>query len=236
MILTVNQVTVTSGTDTLLGPVSFTLSSNQQRCAIIGQSGAGKTTLLRCLAGVQPYRGSIHFQQQALEPVPVHQRQFSLVDQHGSLFPHLTVFENIAYPLRLRHLTRPEIDERVATTLAQIQLVHLADRLPQQLSGGQQQRVALARALIYQPRLLLLDEPLRSLDAITRYDMTQWLQHITATVAVPMVFVTHDVQEARALCNYVIILHQGQLVAQGTWLQLADTAIPLVQQLLSQTL
>ena len=179
---------------------------------ILGESGSGKTTLLRLLAGfTQPDRGEIWMSGQRLDTRPPNQREVNTVFQNYALFPHLSVFENVAYGLRAKRVAKDEIGPRVEKALAQVRMNDFARRHPAQLSGGQQQRVALARALVNQPRVLLLDEPLSALDANLRREMQRELKTLQREVGIAFVFVTHDQEEAMALSDRVALLRAGEL-------------------------
>lgn len=239
MSLDVNQCSTHINGRAILEAVSFTAQPGEP-LAIIGPSGAGKTTLLRCIAGLQPYSGHITLNHQKLDNLPPEKRHIGLVDQRLNLFPHLTVFENVAYPLRLRRnqtgQTKTAITTAVHALLKEFQITDLAQRYPHEISGGEQQRVALARALIYQPQLLLLDEPFASLDAIRKYDIVHWFRQTVAHQSIPILFVTHDIREAQALANQALVLINGQVVAHGPWSTLTKNSHSQVQQLLTQQL
>jgi len=179
---------------------------------VLGESGSGKTTLLRLLAGFErPDRGEIWMDDQRLDPMPPNQRGVNTVFQHYALFPHLSVFENVAYGLRARKTPGEEIAPRAAKALAQVKMSEFARRRPTELSGGQQQRVALARALVNRPKLLLLDEPLSALDARLRREMQVELKSLQREVGIAFLFVTHDQEEAMALSDRIALLRAGQL-------------------------
>ena len=183
---------------------------------LLGPSGSGKTTLLNVIAGfVPPDSGRLLLDGRPIEHLPPEKRGFGMVFQGYALFPHLTVSENVAFPLRVRRTPRGEIGTRVAAALDLVQLAPLAGRMPKQLSGGQQQRVALARALVFRPNLLLLDEPLSALDKNLRVSMQEELKALHARLGLTFVYVTHDQQEALSLSDDVAILHHGRLVQVG---------------------
>ena len=218
MVLDVRNCSVVIQQRIILNQISFT-THGQEVLSIIGPSGAGKTTLLRCLAGLQKHSGTIWLGKQRLDSVPTPKRQLGFVDQQLNLFPHLTVLENIAFPLRLRRWPKPAIADKVKAFAQTCDIAHCLDRLPQETSGGEQQRVALARALIYEPRLLLLDEPFGSLDAMLRFELMHWLQQLLRQYSVPTLFVTHDIREARFLSQRTLYLDQGKI-------KMMDQAIP----------
>jgi len=179
---------------------------------ILGESGSGKTTLLRIIAGLeQPDSGELWMQGERLDGLPPNRRNVNTVFQHYALFPHFSVFENIAYGLRAKRVRAPELTGRVDAVLAQMKLSEFSRRRPAQLSGGQQQRVAVARALVNRPSLLLLDEPLSALDANLRRHMQAELKALQREVGITFVFVTHDQEEAMALSDRIVLLRQGRI-------------------------
>ena len=184
---------------------------------LLGPSGSGKTTLLMAIAGfVQPDGGALLLDGAPITHLPPEKRNFGMVFQGYALFPHLSVADNVAFPLQIRRVGRAEVAERVRAALDLVQLGHLAARMPRQLSGGQQQRVALARALVFRPSLLLLDEPLSALDKTLRLSMQDELRDLHGRVGLSFVFVTHDQGEALALSDEVAIMRGGRLVQAGS--------------------
>ena len=184
---------------------------------LLGPSGSGKTTTLMMLAGFErPDRGDILLAGKSVLRLPPHQRGIGVVFQNFALFPHMSVAENIAFPLRVRHVSRAEQERRVGEALTMVRLPGLADRLPSQLSGGQQQRVALARALVFNPRLVLLDEPLGALDRALREELQAELRHLHRQLGVTMLYVTHDQAEAMALADRIAIFAGGRLQQLGS--------------------
>ncbi len=184
---------------------------------LLGPSGSGKTTLLMAIAGfVQPDSGSLRLDGADITHLPPEKRNFGMVFQGYALFPHLSVADNVAFPLQIRRVGRAEVAARVKAALDLVQLGALAARMPRQLSGGQQQRVALARALVFRPSLLLLDEPLSALDKTLRLSMQDELRDLHGRVGLSFVFVTHDQSEALALSDEVAILRGGRLVQLGS--------------------
>jgi sulfate transport system ATP-binding protein len=189
--------------------------------ALLGPSGSGKTTLLRIIAGLEPAdQGTIHFHGEDTTDQPVRERQVGFVFQHYALFRHMSVFENVAFGLRVRpRSVRPsekEIHESVMGLLHLVQLDVLAERRPSELSGGQRQRVALARALAVKPKVLLLDEPFGALDAKVRKELRRWLRRLHEEVHVTSVFVTHDQEEALEVSDRVVIMNEGRIEQSGT--------------------
>jgi putative spermidine/putrescine transport system ATP-binding protein len=184
---------------------------------LLGPSGSGKTTALQIIAGLQrPSTGRVRLGGQDVTKLPPHKRDIGVVFQGYALFPHLSVAQNVAFPLRLRKASRREIDRAVGEALALVQLGDLADRMPSQLSGGQQQRVAIARALVFNPRVLLMDEPLGALDRQLRDRLQLELRQLQKRVGITCVYVTHDQEEAMLLSDRIAILKDGRLQQVGT--------------------
>jgi len=184
--------------------------------SLLGPSGCGKTTTLNLIAGfVPPTTGRVLIDGQDMTDRPPHQRGLGAVFQSYALFPHLSVFENVAFALRERRHPREEIDRRVRAALALVRLDTRADHRPAQLSGGMQQRVALARALVYEPRVLLLDEPLAALDKKLREEMRSELREIQRSVGITTIFVTHDQAEALGLSDRIAVMHAGRIEQLG---------------------
>lgn len=180
--------------------------------SLLGPSGCGKSTLLNIIAGfLEPTDGVVHIGGKDVTDLPPYRRNLGMVFQNYALFPHLTVFENVAYGLKIQKMKRAEIKERVEESLSLVQLNEFADRRPHQLSGGQQQRVAIARALAVRPTVLLLDEPLSNLDAKLRKEMQFELRNIQQRVGITTILVTHDQEEALSLSDRVGILGNGRL-------------------------
>jgi sulfate/thiosulfate transport system ATP-binding protein len=191
--------------------------------ALLGPSGSGKTTLLRIIAGLEqpdPGSGTIRFHDEDVHGRPIGDRRAGFVFQHYALFRHMTVFENIAFGLRVRpRAQRPsndDIRDRVHKLLELVQMRSLAHRHPSQLSGGQRQRVALARALAVEPRILLLDEPFGALDAKVRKELRAWLRRLHEQIHVTTVFVTHDQDEALEVSDQVVVMNAGRIEQVGT--------------------
>jgi len=189
--------------------------------ALLGPSGSGKTTLLRIIAGLEaPDQGTVSFHGEDTTDTHARERQVGFVFQHYALFGHLTIFENVAFGMRVRpRKQRPNeaaIAKKVRTLLELVQLDWLADRYPHQLSGGQRQRIALARALAVEPRVLLLDEPFGALDARVRQELRRWLRRLHDEVHVTSVFVTHDQEEALEVADRVVVMNHGRIEQIGT--------------------
>jgi spermidine/putrescine ABC transporter ATP-binding subunit len=184
--------------------------------SLLGPSGCGKSTVLRMVAGlVEPDEGQIVLAGADITRVPVHRRNLGLVFQSYALFPHMTVFENVAFGLRRRRVPDQEVRARVERLLEMVRLGPLGARHPRELSGGQQQRVALARALVTEPRVLLLDEPLSNLDALLRDEMRLELKRLQERLGTTMIFVTHDQAEALTLSDRVIVMDRGRVEQAG---------------------
>ena len=184
---------------------------------LLGPSGCGKTTTLRLIAGFEfPNSGQILLDGAPINDLPPHQRGMSMVFQSYAIFPHLNVFENIAYGLDVQKRPRDEIKRRVARVLELVELTGLENRAPNQLSGGQQQRVALARALVMEPKVLLMDEPLSNLDAKLREQMRTEIRRIQKRLGITSVYVTHDQVEAMTLSDQIVVMNQGKIVQIGT--------------------
>ncbi len=200
----------------LLTDISFTLDRDETIC-LLGSSGSGKSTLLRMIAGLEtPDEGSILFNGMDLAQTPPHLRDFGLVFQDYGLFPHLNVFENVAFGLKMRNVPASEIAPRVNALLEQVNLYGFETRKVTALSGGEQQRVALARALAPSPRLLMFDEPLGALDRSLKEDLLNELRGILHQTKIPAVYVTHDQEEAFAIADRILLLHDGSILRDGT--------------------
>jgi iron(III) transport system ATP-binding protein len=220
--LCVRDVHVRLGTNAILTGICADIADGEI-VALLGRSGSGKSTLLRAIAGLEtPTGGSIRigartvFDAAAHVNVPPEKRDLGLVFQSYALWPHKTVWDNVAYGLVLRNVARDEITRRVREVLAGVGLAEYGERYPSQLSGGQQQRVALARALVYRPPLLLLDEPLSNLDAKLREEARVWIREIIKSAGLTAIFVTHDQVEAMAIADRIMLLKDGAMVQEGT--------------------
>ena len=211
----VDRVSKHYGTVRALDEVSLAFADGEF-FGLLGPSGSGKTTLLRAIAGfVEPDSGDIRFDDRPVRDLAVHRREIGMVFQNYALFPHLSVFDNIAFGLSVRHLAAAEIKARVTEILGLVRLAGYEERRPRQLSGGQQQRVALARALVTRPRVLLLDEPLGALDKRLRQQMQIELRQIQREVGITTIFVTHDQEEALTLSDRIAIFNEGRVVQIG---------------------
>src|SRR4029453_13187153 len=190
---------------------------------LLGPSGSGKTTTLMMLAGFEiPTHGRIELDGQEINNLAPHKRNIGMVFQNYALFPHMTVEENLAFPLAVRRMPKAEIDAKIERALSMVQLSQMRKRRPAQLSGGQQQRVALARALIFDPKLVLMDEPLGALDKQLREHMQIEVKHIHARVGVTVVYVTHDQSEALTMSDRIAVFRQGRIEQLATPAQLYE--------------
>ena len=200
----------------LLRGVSFSVDAGETVC-LLGASGSGKSTLLRIIAGLEPPEaGQVLWDGADLASMPPHARDFGLVFQDYALFPHLTVYENAAFGLKMHNVTKSEIQTRVTEALEMVNLHGFDSRRVTDLSGGEQQRVALARALAPRPRLLMFDEPLGALDRTLKEDLLTELRTILRQTRIPAIYVTHDQEEGFALADRVLLLHEGTIVRAGT--------------------
>ncbi|MFN3266963.1 MAG: ABC transporter ATP-binding protein [Deinococcales bacterium] len=204
------------GSVTAVETVSLELPAGQL-VTLLGPSGCGKTTILRMVAGLErPSSGKIFFGQDDVTQLPAYLRDVTMMFQSYALFPHMNVFENIAYGLRVTKRPLEEIRERVTAVVAQVGLQNLEQRAVQALSGGQQQRVALARALIMQPRVLLFDEPLSNLDAKLRKRVREEIRELQQRFGITSLYVTHDQEEAMAISDVVVVMRAGVIEQRGT--------------------
>ncbi len=220
--LSVYDIVKRLGDNQVLAGVSLTVKPGEV-VALLGQSGSGKTTLLRAIAGLEvPEGGRITLGERTLFDsktgiaLAPEQRGLALVFQSYALWPHRSVFDNVAYGLRLRKVAAADIARRVGEVLARVGLERLGNRFPHQLSGGQQQRVALARALVYEPPILLMDEPLSNLDAKLREEARAWLRDLVKQLGIGAVYVTHDQVEAMAICDRIMLLRAGVVEQSGS--------------------
>ncbi len=189
---------------------------NGRFTVITGPSGCGKTTLLKCICGLESAdEGRILFDRENVTALPPAGRNVSYLSQAFALYPHMTVFDNVAYPLKLAGVQPQEIRRRVRQILQQLQIEGLSSRLPRQLSGGQQQRVALARALVRQPEVLLLDEPLSNVDERLRRALMEEFLQVQKRLGITFVYVTHNLQEVWHLGDYLVVMDNGEVVESG---------------------
>ena len=184
---------------------------------LLGPSGSGKTTMLLLIAGlIQPDAGEIWIDGRQSTYMPPHKRDLGMVFQNYALFPHMTLYENIAFPLRMRRLPESKIREEVQRVLATVKLSGVEDRLPSQLSGGQQQRIALARCLVYQPPIILMDEPLGALDKKLRQQLQLEIRQLHQRLGITVLYVTHDQEEALAMSDRICLMNEGEIEQIGT--------------------
>jgi len=220
--LRVNDLHLSYGDNAILKGVSMRLAQGEV-VSLLGPSGSGKTTLLRAVAGLEaPHRGTIRIDDRVVFDsaerieLPAEKRNLGLVFQSYALWPHRTVADNVAYGLKLRSVPAAEAKPRVDTALTNLGLGHLGARLPHQLSGGQQQRVAIARALVYNPPVILMDEPLSNLDAKLREEARAWLRELILQMKLSALVVTHDQNEAMAMSDRILLLNNGVIEQEGT--------------------
>ncbi|MCM8822507.1 MAG: ABC transporter ATP-binding protein [Candidatus Omnitrophica bacterium] len=210
------NITKRYGDSVVLNNVSVNVKQSQF-FALLGPSGSGKTTLLRIIAGfVRPDTGKILIEKKDITEQPPNKRNTAMVFQNFSLWPHMTVFENVAFGLRLKRLPSPAVEEKVKRALKMIHLQEHIWKKPQQLSGGQQQRVALARALVVEPEILLLDEPLSNLDAHLRDQLRQEIKTLQKNLGITTIYVTHDQKEAMYLADAIAIMFNGNISEIGS--------------------
>src|SRR5471030_3078287 len=220
--LSVDNLHLTYGDNPVLKGVTMDLKRGEV-VSLLGPSGSGKTTLLRAVAGLEkPTQGRIVIGKNTVydgtsrSEIPAEERNLGLVFQSYALWPHKTVFENVAYPLKLRKVASTELNQRVQAVLEQLGLGHLGKRHPHQLSGGQQQRVAIGRALVYNPPVILLDEPLSNLDAKLREEARAFLRELIVRLGLSALMVTHDQDEAMAISDRILLLNNGKIEQQGS--------------------
>lgn len=213
--ITLKDITKTFGDVVAVDDVSIEIEDGEL-FTLLGPSGCGKTTLLRVVAGFyHPDNGQVFFDKNNVTDLPPHKRETGMVFQNYAIWPHMRVFDNVAFGLKIRKLPKSEIEKRVLDILEHVRLSGFEERTPFQLSGGQQQRVALARALVINPHVLLLDEPLSNLDAKLRLEMRHELKRIQQQFGTTTIYVTHDQEEALSISNRVAILNYGELMQLG---------------------
>ena len=199
----------------LLDDISFQVADDETVC-LLGPSGGGKSTLLRIIAGLEEMEGgAIRWNDEDISNRPAHLRQFGLMFQDYALFPHMSVAENVAFGLRMQQIAPAEVRKRVDAMLALVNMQAFANRRVTDLSGGEQQRIALARALVPQPHLLMLDEPLGALDRALREQLSIDLRAVLDHMDIPVIYVTHDQEEAFAFADRLLVLHDGHIIQSG---------------------
>ncbi|MBO4704599.1 MAG: ABC transporter ATP-binding protein [Spirochaetaceae bacterium] len=234
--VTISSVSKSFGTFHALDNVDFTINKGEF-FSLLGPSGCGKTTLLRIIAGFEfPDTGAVLFDDKDIIPLPPDKRPSNTVFQSYALFPHLSVYENVAFPLRLKKLDKQEIDAKVKEYLHLVQLDAHMDKKPNQLSGGQRQRVAIARALINEPSVLLLDEPLSALDAKLRTQLLIDLDALHDKIGITFIYVTHDQAEALSVSDRIAVMNQGKVLQVGTPFEIYESpATEFVAKFIGET-
>src|SRR5277367_1631024 len=213
--LELNDLTKTYGEERVVDTINATIVPGEF-FSLLGPSGSGKTTTLMMVAGfVRPDSGAIMVDGKNIAAVPPQKRGFGMVFQNYAIFPHLNVFENVAFPLRARHWAKDAVGERVTWALDLVRLGRFADRDARQLSGGQQQRVALARAIVFHPHVVLMDEPLGALDKNLRYEMQVEIKEIQQRLGMTVLYVTHDQEEAMSMSDRIAIMNRGRIDQAG---------------------
>ena len=221
--LEVRQVSKRYGGVSALQGVSVAVGEGEF-LTLLGPSGCGKSTLLGLIAGtIEGGEGEIHIAERRVDGLPAERRDIGMVFQSYALFPHMRVYDNVAFGLRMRKVGEAQVKQRVGEMLERVSLLPMAERYPRQLSGGQQQRVALARALVIEPSVLLLDEPLSNLDARLREQLRDELRALHQRSRITSIYVTHDQAEALALSDRIVVMNQGQVVEVGTPVELYRT-------------
>lgn len=214
--LVIRDLTVRYGDTTVVDSLNLRVERGERVC-LLGPSGCGKTTTLQAIGGfVAPEWGSIAIDGQDVGGLAPEKRNVAIMFQNYALFPHMTVFENVAFGLRMKRMPAVEIGDRVAQALERVRLAHAANRLPRMLSGGEQQRIAFARSVITEPRLLLLDEPFSNLDARLRHEMRGELTELLSDLKIATMVVTHDQEEAMALADRIVVMRSGVIEQDGT--------------------
>ncbi len=234
--VTINHVSKNFGSFHALENVDFTIRQGEF-FSLLGPSGCGKTTLLRIIAGFEfPDEGTVLFDGENVIPLSANKRQSNTVFQNYALFPHLSVYENVAFPLRLRKEDKKVIDDKVCEYLHMVQLDAHMNKKPNQLSGGQRQRVAIARALINEPRVLLLDEPLSALDAKLRSNLLVDLDALHDKIGITFIYVTHDQSEALSVSDRIAVMNQGKVLQVGTPFEIYESpATEFVAKFIGET-
>lgn len=211
--------------ETILKGVSFEIEEGKFY-TLLGPSGCGKTTILRIIAGFsEASEGDVYFEGKRINDVPANQRQVNTVFQDYALFPHMNVFENVAFGLKIKKLPKNKIKEKVEEALRLVRLAGYENREISEMSGGQRQRVAIARAIVNEPKVLLLDEPLSALDLKLRTDMQYELRELQQRLGITFIFVTHDQEEALAMSDEIFVINQGEIVQSGTPVDIYDEPI-----------
>jgi len=215
-ILKVNKLNKSFGKVKAVQGVSFEAAEGKV-LSLLGPSGCGKTTTLRCIAGFEsPNSGEIYLDDRKITLIPPEKRGIGMVFQNYALWPHMTVYGNLAFGLQIRKVSKPEINKRIKKVLNIVQLEGYENRYPRQMSGGQQQRIAIARALVFEPGIMLLDEPLSNLDAKLREEMRFEFTELQRKLGITAIYVTHDQAEALVISDKIVILNKGEIVQSGS--------------------
>ena len=215
-ILKVKNLSKNFGKVKAVQEVSFEATEGEV-LSLLGPSGCGKTTMLRCIAGFEnPDRGEIYLDDRKITSIPPEKRGIGMVFQNYALWPHMTVYGNLAFGLQIRKVPKDEITKKIKKVLGMVQLEGYENRYPRQMSGGQQQRIAMARALIFEPGIMLLDEPLSNLDAQLREEMRFEFTELQRKLGITAIYVTHDQAEALVISDKILILDQGKMIQFGT--------------------
>ncbi|XBG72376.1 ABC transporter ATP-binding protein [Enterococcus cecorum] len=224
-IITFKNIVKRYDDETILKDISFEIEAGKFY-TLLGPSGCGKTTILRIIAGfTEASEGDVYFEGKRINDIPANQRQVNTVFQDYALFPHMNVFENVAFGLKIKKLPKDEIAKKVTEALRLVQLAGYEQREISEMSGGQRQRVAIARAIVNEPKVLLLDEPLSALDLKLRTDMQYELRELRQRLGITFIFVTHDQEEALAMSDEIFVMNKGEIVQSGTPVDIYDEPI-----------
>lgn len=224
-IISFNHIVKKFADETILKDISFDIEEGKFY-TLLGPSGCGKTTILRTIAGfTDADKGDIFFAGKRINDIPANKRQVNTVFQDYALFPHMNVFDNVAFGLKIKKITKSKIKEKVYEALRSVQLAGYEKREISEMSGGQRQRVAIARAIVNKPKVLLLDEPLSALDLKLRTDMQYELRDLQKRLGITFIFVTHDQEEALAMSDEIFVMNQGKIVQKGTPVAIYDEPI-----------
>lgn len=212
----INNVTKKYGDFIAIEDMSFKINKGEF-FTLLGPSGCGKTTLLRMIAGFNTIEGGdILFGSMSISKIPAHKRDIGMVFQNYAIFPHLSIYDNVAYGLKARKVPKKDAHTRIMSALEAVRIDQLKDRMPHELSGGQQQRVALARAIVIEPKILLMDEPLSNLDAKLRVQMRSTIKKLQAKLGITTIYVTHDQEEALAISDRIAVMNLGKVMQIGS--------------------